>query len=142
MQGILTLPNMASLTSVTTCWSKFSLMMAMLKALPTLSLSCQCLLVFAAYVARMWFPCHMDVQNGWHSIFQKNLNRAKICFSGQRASLRCLRYEVHACNISVSDNSRSTLACLDALTEATGRRVRTSLVERRPKALSACKCTY
>ena len=100
-------------------------MMAMLNALPDLSLSCQCLLIFAAYVARMRSPCHVAIRKGWHSMFQKNLNRAEMCFSSQLASFKCSRYEVHTWRISVSANSWSALAYLDALTDAAGRRVRT-----------------
>ena len=90
----LTFPSMASFTSMITRWSKLSLMMAILKALPVLSLLCQCLLVFAMYVVRMWSPCRVDMQKGWHSMFQKNLKSTEMCFLGQLASgpspVRCI----------------------------------------------------
>ena len=64
MGAALTLPSMVLLTSVMMCCKRFLLMMAMLKVVPDLSLSCQCLQVFATYVVRMRSSCHVDILKG------------------------------------------------------------------------------
>ena len=103
---------------------------------------CQRCQVFAAYVVRMQSPCLVAVWYGCDLRFQKNLNRVFMCFSGHLASLMCSRKEVCTWSISVRESSWSTLAFLEVLTDATGCRVRISLLAKRPYASSACDQAY